>query len=133
MYNVKDTVVQRFAGLIRARLDCIETKNENWQDAHEYSIETLLKKHLPSGSGVDGETTIDYGKSKPDRIVINSSYHVMNEMGGYTGWIDYRVIVTPSLQFNFDLNIIGNFSAKKQLGLRDYLHGVYDHALSEIF
>lgn len=125
--------VQRLAGLIAARLNCIKNKNDNWQDAHEYSIEEIIKEHLPQGSGIDGETAIDYGKSKPDRIVINSSYHVMNENGLYAGWIDYKVIITPSLQFGFELNIVGNFSAKKQLGLRDYLYQAYEHALSEVF
>ena len=130
---MQQTIVQRLAILITARLNCIESKNEIWQGAHEYSIKEILKDRLPSGSGIDGETTIDYAKSKSDRIVIKSSYHVINEVGFYKGgWIDYRVIITPSLQFGFELNIVGNFSAKKQLGLRDYLYEVYEHALSTV-
>lgn len=133
MYNVKDTVVQRLATLIMARLNCTKSGNINWQDRHESSIETIIKENLPSGSGIDGETTIDYEKSKPDRIVIDSSYHVMDENGMYAGWVDYRVIITPSLQFGFESNIIGNFSGNRDAaGVKDYLYEIYEHALSEV-
>lgn len=134
MYNVKDTVVQRFAGLIWARLNCIENKNDNWQYRHEDSIETIIKDRLPSVSEVDGETTINYEKSKPDRIVINSSCLVRDEWGGYAGWVDYRVIIKPSLQFGFELNIVGNFSSNRDaFGVKDYLYEIYEQALSEVF
>jgi len=126
------TVIQRLSGLIRARLNHIKNKNDNGQGAHEYSIEAIIEHRLPHGSGIDRKTTLDYEKSKPDRIVLHNSYHVMDENGYYAGWVDYRVIITPSLQFGYEINIIGNFSSNiESFGVKDYLYSTYEYALSE--
>lgn len=129
---MKDSKVQRLARLIVARVNCIDNDNGNWADQHEVGIEMILAT-LPAGSGIDSGNEVDYDKSSINRIVINSSFHVMNDQGGYDGWIDYRVIITASLMFGFDVNIVGNFSSNKNAhGLKDSLVDLYSDSLSDI-
>ena len=85
---------------------------------------------LPSGSGLDAGTTIDYESSNENRIRLVSSFHVMDENGFYDGWIDFEVIVKPSLMFDFNLTIKGRFGKKHQ-NLKDYLYTVFSDALQQ--
>jgi hypothetical protein len=56
----------------------------------------------------------------------------MNDDGSYTGIVDYRVIITASLQFGFNVNIVGNFSSNNDAyGVKEYLFDLYDFALRE--
>ena len=128
------TKVQQIAGLIDARLTGVKTGNENWQDTHEYQLEILLSDILPSGSGIDLANTINYDKSRPDRIVIDSAYHIMDSEGFYREWIVFQVIITPDLQFGFVLKIVGKFSKNKHAvrsGLKNELEELYTEALRE--
>ena len=129
---MKNTIAQELAIRIMARSNCIENGNQSWLNKHEAVIELLIKQ-LPSGSGIDYGTSVNYSKSKTDKIVLDSAYHVMNDDGYYTGIIDYRVVVTPSLQFGFNVNVIGNFSSNRDAyGLKEYLFDIYLDALNEI-
>ena len=88
---------------------------------------------LPHGSGIDGTNTIDFDKSNDSKIIIQSSYHCMDEYGGYDGWIDFSVIITPSLENDFDLYIVGYFSDRhsKYAHVKDYLEDIFQYALDE--
>ena len=128
------TKVQQIAGLIDARLTGVKTGNENWQDTHEYQLEILLSDILPSGAGIDGESTINYEKSRPARIVIDSAYHIMDSEGFYREWIPFRVIIAPDLQFGFAVKIGGKFRKNKHAvrsGLKEELEELYTEALGE--
>ena len=82
---------------------------------------------LPSGSGWDCGTKLDYEKSNPDKLVFYGSYHHMNENGMYDGWTEHTIIVTPSLAFGFDVKITG----RDRNDIKDYLGEMFQHALSE--
>ena len=132
--ETKQPLYQLLAGITGARLNCIANENQDqnrmeWTDRHTDRIESLVKDYLPSGSGIDSGVTFNFDKSTADKLVLDSSYHCMDDMGGYDGWIDFTVIITPSLQFGFQMDITGDFSRHD---LEDYLHEVFSHCLNEI-
>lgn len=91
-------------------------------------VELLVKQFMPSGSGVDNGTHIDPDDCKNGKLVFQTAFHHMNENGAYTGWTDYTVIVSPSLQWGFDLHITG----RDRNGIKSYLFDTYMHALREL-
>lgn len=126
-----NTIAQELAIKIMARSNCIKNDNQNWIDRHEKAIDNLINR-LPSGSGIDFGTTVNYSKTNTDKVVLISAYHVMDDNGFYAGIVDYRIIITPSLQFGFNVNIIGNFSSNGDAyGVKEYLLDIYDFALRE--
>jgi len=128
------TVIKQLSVSISARLNCIESNNLIWQDRWQDIIEDIQKNYLPSGSGIDSSNKIDLEKSGPEKIIINSGFHVMDQNGFYAGWIDYKVIISASLQFDYNIKIIGNFAKNRNaLGLKDYLQELYDFNLSQIY
>ena len=118
---------QRLSRWIQAKKNCEESGNSEWYDNHSMVIDHIVRNYLPSGSGIDSGCTID--TDKHEKLVIYSSYHTMDENGFYGEWIDFRVVVTPSLSREIDLNIIGNFG--KHQHLKDYLYDTFDYALCE--
>lgn len=111
-----------------ARLNCIENKNGEWIGRHESTLRSIANRLLPSGSGFDSKPEIDLDKSTADRLVINGSFHTMDEYGGYSGWVDFQVIVMPSLAFGADIKVKGKMTAD----LREYIGEVYQACLTEI-
>jgi hypothetical protein len=81
---------------------------------------------MPSGSGVDIGTKLDLGESTSDKLVFSASFHHMDEHGGYDGWTDHKIIVTPSLQFGFNLKITG----RDRNQIKDYLSDIFHTALT---
>jgi len=72
----------------------------------------------------------NFNKSKQNKLVIDSSFHTMNENGFYDGWIDFSIIITPSLAHGLNIDIKGKFGKKHQ-DLKDYLADLYYSALTE--
>ena len=107
-------------------------KNIEWIQKYIVTLSELVNK-LPSGAGIDGGNDINLDESKRNRIVIDSGYHCMDECGGYDGWIEYKVIITPTF-FDFDLKIVGRFSDRhgKYADIRGYLEDTYSCALLEV-
>lgn len=93
-----------------------------WKDRAENSIFEIEKEYLPSGSGFDSGCTVNLDKSRPDKLIIETPYHCMNDAGYYDYWVYPCVIVKPSLQFNFsfDINWKGYRGKYKEL-LTDYI------------
>ena len=84
--------------------NCAKENNVDWTLRHTEDTERLVEKHMPSGSGVDNGTHLDFDHSTPNKLVFNSAYHTMNDNGYYTEWIDFNVIVIPNLGFDFDFS-----------------------------
>lgn len=82
---------------------------------------------LPSGSGWDNGTEIDEIATSPTRLVLYGSFHHMDEYGYYDGWTDHQIVVTPSLQNDFELRITG----QNRNDIKDYLHEMFDFALRQ--
>ena len=50
----------------------------------------------------------------------------MDEHGGYDGWTEHKIIVTPSLVYGFELRVTG----KDRNDIKDYIAEVMHGALS---
>lgn len=123
---MKGKLYQILAAKIDARLNCIKSGNTEWKAKHEENIYYLIRNYLPHGSGIDGENEIDLGKSTGEKIVIHTSFHHMDEYGGYDGWTDHTITVTPSLQFDFTLKISG----PNRNDIKDYLYECFAEDLN---
>ena len=112
---------ENIARLVSARLSCIERGNEEWIGKHEDAILEIVENELPYGSGFDNGTTIDFSKSTGEKLVFLTSYHFMDEMGGYDGWEDYDIVVTPSLCFSYNIKVVG----KNRDNIKDYIADMF--------
>lgn len=119
-------VYQHIASALAAMINCLEARNTEWFDRHEETINTLIKRYLPSGGGIDQGTKLDFTNSAPNRLVFIAPFHHMNVHGYYSGWTDHTVIVTPDLAFGFDLKITG----RDRNDIKEYLADTFHHALS---
>lgn len=120
---MEQKVYKQIASTFMAYNHCIHSGNTEWIENHEKRLHDIMENYMPSGSGLDIGISFDFSKSKDDRLVMQSSYHLMDEMGGYDGWIDFEIIVKPSLAFDFTIDIKGPFSRLKSqyTGLKDYI------------
>lgn len=118
---------KHIASKICARLSCLKNNNTEWFDKHTESIEYIAKKFLPHGSGFDCGCTINLERSNADKIVIDTSYHFMNNGGYYDGWEDYTIIITPSLMSGFNMRIVG----KNRDDIKDYIYDCFEYPLNE--
>ena len=123
--TMKRNLVSEIASLIDAVSNCEQSGNDEWKGRHSDRLSVIESNCLPYGSGVDSGCTIDIGRSKPNRLVITTSFHHMNQDGYYDGWSSHDVIVTPSLQWGFDLRITG----KDRNDIKNYLYDLFQNCL----
>jgi hypothetical protein len=127
---MKRKLYQHIASMCDAWNRCCKEDNHIWSERHGDNVEYLAKNFLPSGSGIDSGCKVDFGKTTGEKLVINSSFHVMNEHGYYDGWIDFQVIITPSLVFDYHIDIRGRFG--KHQDLKDYLVDTFRYHLDRV-
>lgn len=87
----------------------------------------IVKQCLPSGSGFDDGTKIDWKESTPDRLSLIADFHHMSEHGQYDGWTCHRVIVSASLLFEIDIRVTG----RDRNEIKEYIAECFHHALRE--
>ena len=130
MNNNTRPLYQVIAATLEAARNCERTGNTEWMQRHIERIDSLVKEHMPSGSGFDSgaqfETYEQIVDGKPERLVIQTSFHHMNDGGFYDGWTDHDVIVTPSLAHGFSIRVTG----KNRNDIKDYIAEVFHAALS---
>lgn len=85
-----------------------------------------LRQLLPSGAGLDSGTSID-ATSTIDRIVLNTSFHHMNDAGYYDGWTDHKIIIKPEFD-GLQISIGG----RNRNQIKEYLHETFCHALAQL-
>lgn len=85
-----------------------------------------INSKLPSGSGFNAGSTFEIDSSSTDRLVFNTSFHHMNDVGYYDGWTGHNVIVTPSFD-SFDIRITG----KNKNDIKAYIGEMFHDVLSE--
>ena len=117
---------KRIASAIVARKNCQESGNAEWFDRWTEELREYAKC-LPHGSGFDNGTSIDLDRSDGKRIVLNTSFHHMNENGYYDGWTEHVVTVKADLLFDFMLTISG----PDRNGWKEYAYTVFQEILSE--
>jgi hypothetical protein len=123
------------SNLVQARINCSkdfayhqsqQTATAEWFDKHTSRIEELVREHMPSGGGFDSGTTLDLDSSHADKLVFQTSYHHMDEAGGYDGWTEHTVTVTPSLMSGYHLRVGG----RDRNGIKEYIGETFHNALS---
>lgn len=114
--------------LIAKNCEWLKTVNENYLNLCESRI-NKLEYLLPSGSGIDCGCKIDREKSGLKKVVINLSFHHLNENGYYNGWTEHSIIITPSFSDYPDMKITG----KDKNQIKEYLSDVfYDCLFDEV-
>ena len=96
------------------------TATTDWAGRAQNIIDHIIQNHLPHGSGIDAEVTLD-DSSHAEKIVLRFEYHHMDEHGFYDGWTDHTVIITPSLVNGFVMQITG----MDRNQVKDYLYEVF--------
>jgi len=117
---------QEIARDVEARATCMRNNLPAPRQAHTDRIADMVDEHMPSGSGVDSGTTLDFDRSTGERLVFMCSYHHMNEHGMYDGWTEHTVIVRASLTSSFTLHVTG----RDRNDIKAYLGDLYHEALS---
>lgn len=114
------------ASAIGAYKNCEQSGNTEWKHRHHDWIEHMQENLLPSGSGIDCGTTIDLERSHMEKLVLNTSFHHMDDNGYYDGWTEHTVTVTPSFTSGVNLRISG----PNRNDIKEYLHEVFYTALT---
>lgn len=117
-------IYQRIASTLTARQISGEKLKIEWFDKHTETIENIVKKHFPSGSGFDNGTAFNFEKSTPNRLVFDTGFHHMRD-GYYTAWTTHQIIITPDLATDFDMRVTG----KNLHGIKDYIAECFTGAL----
>lgn len=123
---MKERLYSKIAGTLQAYKNCIESGNKEWEEKHEETLEKLVDK-LPSGAGIDSGIELNFEESKINKLVFNFSFHHMDEMGGYDGWTDHKLIVKPDLYFGAELIITG----RNKNQIKEYLSDIFYPVLFE--
>jgi len=113
--------------------NCRAKENQSsWESRWEDRLEYMCEEHLPHGSGINCGVKMDMDKSRPNRLVFTLGFHNMDEFGGYDGWTHYTAIMTPCLQFGFNLRVTMSGKTRKYDN-RDYIRELLDYTLSREF
>lgn len=95
----------------------LQSPDENNVQAAKMALTDLAKEFLPSGSGFDCGTEIDFDRSNLKRIVFVMSFHHMNEGGYYDGWTEHKITIIPDwvgVEFK-------SISGRDRNGIKDYI------------
>lgn len=125
MSKVSTPLYKKLAQVYGAYLNCSDPGHAEWRVKHYDLIRALVTERMPSGSGFDNGTKFDFDKSTPEKLVFITSFHHMDENGGYCGWTEHEIIVTPSLVFGLNLRVTG----KNRNDIKDYISEVFYNAL----
>jgi hypothetical protein len=119
---------EELANILQARRHCAKTldTHREWFERWSDRIEHIDKHVLPSGSGFDSDSHVDIDACTDSRIVINTSFHHMDEHGGYCGWSEHVVTITPSFIGGFDIRVSG----RNVRDIKDYIAEVFEQTLS---
>ena len=85
---------------------------------------------LPSGSGFDNGTKVNREKSTPNKIILDTAFHHMDQNGFYCGWSDLTVTINPSLLHEVEVKI--NFHGyKRAANDKEFFYDTFYYAIAE--
>jgi len=119
---------QELANLVQARFNANASGNREWVDRHRERAEELVKAHMPSGSGFDNGTRLDWQKSTRHMLVFHTSFHHMSEHGVYDGWTEHVIRVRADLLSDFDVSISG----RDRNQIKDHAAELFDMCLRTV-
>lgn len=123
---MKVTVAHAIANLLFAISHAPERNTEVWTARNRARLDSIIKEHMPSGSGFDNGTTLAEN-STPDKLVFHTDFHHMNEGGFYTHWSQYDVTAKASFLYGIALLIGGRDSNQ----VKDHIYEVFKTALEQ--
>jgi hypothetical protein len=115
-------VAAKIAELVLWNERCKKSGNTEWECITRGKLKAVMDT-APRGSGFDNGTTLD--RADDARLIFNTSFHHMDEHGGYCGWSEHSVVV--KIRFS-GLNI--HVSGQNKRGIKEYIHEVFDMWLS---
>jgi hypothetical protein len=121
-------IYKLIANAVVARRNCAASGNLKFLARWDAQLDRIEEQHLPSGSGIDGGTKIDREDSNENKILLRTSFHHMNEHGGYNGWTNHLIVIEASLLSEFHVKRV---SGRNRNDIKDYLAEVFDAALRE--
>ena len=122
----RTTVAAVISSRIVAMMNCERSGNDEWRTKHWEDIQQIANDFLPSGSGWDLGTKIDGSKTRADKLVFFGEYHHMDEWGGYDGWTEHTITVTPTFG-----GIYVSVSGRNRNDIKDYLEDLFHSSLSQ--
>lgn len=122
------TVRDEIASCCEALRNCEKSGND-WAARWRERIARIEREILPSGSGIDSGTRIDAARSGFRRIVLETSFHHMNEGGYYDGWTEHRITCDAA----FHLGTLIRVSGRDRNGIKEYLAELFDDVLAQQF
>lgn len=128
LYIALATLLERRKNLARR-----DTLQKAMLDAVEDEIDRLVKEHLPSGSGFDCGTTLNFDMCEkpgdanacPHMLVFDTAFHHMDEHGFYSGWTEHKVIVTPTF-----LGPVLRVTGRDRDGIKEYIADQFHWAIN---
>ena len=122
-------IYQSIASKIQARANCaaMNPQNTEWEKRHKNETDDMITNYLPSGSGFDSGTRLDWDRSTGEKLVFITSFHHMDENGYYDGWTEHTVTVRASLTNDFDLTISG----RDRNDIKEYIADAFRNALDQ--
>jgi len=102
---------------------CAKRGSKEWLQVWEDLLAQCEEQLLPSGSGFNAGTKIEYAGS--DKIVLRTSFHHMNEHGYYDGWTEHVIVAVPNFIYELDLKVGG----RNKNGVKEYIADVFYEVL----
>jgi len=121
---IKQTVIQAIDAALTASRNCETSGNTEWARKWSDRLDWIERNVLPSGSGIDNGTTIN--RDRKDGVVLEVSFHHMDEHGHYDGWTDHVIHVAPSFS-GIDITVTG----PNRNDIREYLADTFYHELTQ--
>jgi hypothetical protein len=123
-------IYQKIAGLVGI---INNSENSKHVEKARESLRDIEREYLPSGSGIDCGIKVDLDRSSADQLTLVIPYHCMSEHGYYCGWMEFECLITPSLQFGFNIDLIETQSIDDDAcyGVDEYLTDLMVQELSK--
>jgi hypothetical protein len=121
------TIANRIASLRLSIKNCRATNNATWEQIHQETLEQIIKNYLPSGSGFDSGTSLDFDKSNESRLVFLTGFHHMDEYGSYK-WTDHTVTVRADLSGGLNITVSG----RNKNDIKNYIAEIFADALDQV-
>jgi hypothetical protein len=120
------TIITRISQLLQAMENCERSNNTKWLSIWSDELYRIEREVLPRGSGFDLGTQIAKDECRKNRIVLNTSFHHMDEHGSYDGSSSHHIIVTPAFD-GFDIKVDG--ANRNQI--KDYIGEIFHDVLAQ--
>lgn len=92
-----------------------------------HGLDDYMRNQGPRGSGFDNGTTLDLDASHATKLVFITSFHHMDEHGGYDGWTEHKVVATPAF-YGFDTRVTG----RDRNQIKEYIGDVFHTWLGNV-